>query len=196
VEGDAVVLADEDGRVRRLTRAEIPRPRLVVAGEATLGAPLDAEPASTGGAVVFVTADGKVRTLAARDLGPATTVDLPAPRSFGPIAAGEHAFVATSAGDVITFGADGRKLWQARLRAAADEPPAVRGSSAWFLTRAGSLECRNLADGSASERLALGVLPAGAPHEAGGRIVVPTGLGTLRPVQDDRLGAAGLTPGE
>ncbi len=33
VEGDAVIMADWEGRVRRLTRAENPRPRLVVTGE-------------------------------------------------------------------------------------------------------------------------------------------------------------------
>ncbi len=66
VADDAVVLADREGRVRRLTRSDKPRPRLVVTGESALGQPLDAAPASTGGAVVVATADGKVRALAAQ----------------------------------------------------------------------------------------------------------------------------------
>ena len=196
VEEDAVVLADHGGRIRRLTRADNPRPRLVVSGEASLGQSLVARPASTGRAVLFATSDGKVRALAARDLSPATTVDLPAPRSSGPVAVGDHAFVADAAGDVFAFGPDGQRRWQARLRAAANDPPAVRGGTAWFLTRSGSLESRALTDGATSERLSLGGLPAGAPLVAGGRLVVPTGLGSIRAVADDRLGAPTPPPGD
>ena len=195
VEGDAVVLADQEGRIRRLVKADNPRPRLVVSGEASLGQPLDAKPASTGGAVLLATADGKVRSLAARDLSPATTVDLPSPRSVGPIAVGDHAIGDDSAGDVFAFGPDGQRHWQARLRAATNEPPAVRGGAAWFLTRSGSIESRALADGATSERIDLASLPAGAPLVAGGRLIVPTGLGSLRAVADDRLGASAPPPG-
>ncbi len=188
VAGDALIMADREGRVRRLTRAENPRPRLVVTGETTLGQPLDAEPASTGGAVVVATADGKVRSLAARDLSPIATVDLPAPRSFGPVSVGEHAFVADAAGDVFAFGPDGRKLWQSRLRSAANDAPVVRGGVVLFLTRSGAIESRNLADGATSQRLALDVLPAGAPVISGGRVFVPSGLGSIRAIIEERLG--------
>jgi outer membrane protein assembly factor BamB len=189
VDGDAVIMADREGRVRRLTRAENPRPRLVVTGETTLGQPLDAEPASTGGAVVVATVDGKVRSLAARDLSPIATIDLPAPRSFGPVAVLGHAFVADAAGDVFAFGPDGRKLWQGRLRSAANDAPVARGGSALFLTRSGALESRGLADGATSERLALDVLPAGAPVVSGGRVFVPSGLGSIRAIAEERLAA-------
>ncbi len=195
VDGDALVLADREGRLRRLVKSEKPRPRLVVEGEASLGQPIVGEPASTGGAVLVATADGKVRSLAARDLSPTSTVDLPAPATSGPAAVGDHAFVADAAGDVFAFGPDGKKRWQGRLHAPANAPPAVRGGSAWFLTRTGSLESHSLADGMASERLTLGALPAGAPLLVGGRLVVPTGLGTLRAVADDRLGASAPHPG-
>ena len=70
LEDDAVVLADDSGRVRRLTRPTDPRPRLVVTAEVNLGKGLRAAPAATGGAVVLATDDGQVRALAARDLSP------------------------------------------------------------------------------------------------------------------------------
>ncbi len=189
VEGDAVVLADREGRVRRLVKSDRPRPRLAVTGEASLGQAIVGEPASTGGAVFVATLDGKIRSLAARDLSPSSTVDLSAPRTSGPVAVGDHAFVSDAAGDVFAFGPDGQKRWQARLHAASTVPPAVRGGSAWFATRSGSLEARSMADGSAPERIPLGALPAGPPVMAGARLVVPTGLGSLRAVADEHLGA-------
>ena len=94
-------------RLRRLARAESPRPRLVVTVEMSLGQPINTELASTGRAVLAATADGKVRALAARDLSPAATVDLPSPRTFGPVAVGDHGFVADALGDVFAFGLDG-----------------------------------------------------------------------------------------
>ncbi len=195
VADDAVVLADRDGRVRRLTRSENPRPRLVVTAESPLGQPLDAEPASSGGAVIVATADGKVRALAARDLSPIATVDLPSPRTFGPVAVGDYAFVADAAGNVFAFGGDGRKVWQSRLHSAANDAPVVRGGAARFLTRSGALESRSLADGATSERLALGVLPAGSPVVSGGRVFVPSGLGSIRAIAEERLGGAGASTG-
>jgi outer membrane protein assembly factor BamB len=184
VEENAVALADEEGHVRRIIRAETPRRRLVIAGETSLGKSIDVDPASTGASVVVATVDGKVRALAARDLSPINTVDLPAPRSFGPISVGDHGFVADGAGDVFVFGPDGRKAWQTKLSSALNEAPAVRAGAAWFLSRSGALEARSLSDGASSERLTLGVLPAGPPIASGGRIVVPTGLGSFRVIAE------------
>lgn len=187
---DAVVLADREGRIRRLVKSDKPRPRLAVSGEASLGQAIVGDPATTGGSVLVATADGKVRSLSARDLSPASTVDLPAPRASGPDSSGDGAFATDAAGGVFAFGPDGQKRWQARLHSASTVPPAVRGGSAWFLTRSGSLESRSTADGSASGRVKLDILPAGAPAFAGPRLIVPTGLGTIRAVADERLGAA------
>jgi outer membrane protein assembly factor BamB len=195
VEGDAVVLADREGRVRRMVKSDRPRPRLAVTGEASLGQGIVGELASTGGAVFLATADGKIRSIAARDLSPESTVDLPEPRTCGPVAVGDHAFVADASGDVFAFAADGQKRWQARLHSAATDAPAIRNGSAWFATRAGSLEARSMADGSATERVPLGALPAGPPIVTGPRLVVPVGLGTLRAVADDRLGASSASSG-
>ena len=71
---DAVALADESGKVRRLTRketgAEGSGPRLVAADEIGLGAPLAADPAAVGEALLLVTTDKKVHARSARDLSP------------------------------------------------------------------------------------------------------------------------------
>ncbi len=191
LDGDAVALAEQDGLIRRLVRATTPRPRLVVTAEASIGAPLAAGPATTGGAVLVATADDKIRALAARDLSPVTTVDLPSPRTLGPVAEGGHGFAADASGDVFAFSADGRKLWQTKLRSAPDDAPGVRGGVAWFVTRSGTAESRGLSDGSTAERLTLGILPAGPPLVSGGRLVVPTGLGSLRPVSLDQTPVRG-----
>ena len=52
-----------------------------------------------------------------------------------------------------------------------------------------------MADGSATERLPLSALPAGSPIVVGSGLVVPTGLGSLRAVADERLGASAPHPG-
>ncbi len=164
VDGDAVALADESGRVRLLSRGEGPRPRLVVAAEVALDQPIVADPVSTGGAVVVATADGRARSLSARDLGPTGAWPIEAPLAWPPAAVAGRAFLADSAGGVLAIGPDGQRLWTvAPGDAPASGPPAVSGEVAWFLDRDGTLRGRSLADGSPLDRIALGILPAARP---------------------------------
>ncbi len=195
LDGDAVALADGEGHIRRLTKVKNPRPRLVVTAEASLGKPIVSELASTGGAVQVATSDGKIRSLSARDLSAASMVDLTSPRTRGPVAAGGHAFVSDAAGDVIVFAADGRRLWSTKLQSPMSDAPAVFKGAAWFLTRSGSIESRNLADGSWVEQLRLGFLPAGPPLACGTTLVVPSGLGSFRAIIT-RQGPQAAAPGE
>ncbi len=66
---EAVVLANQAGQVRRLARVTEPRLRLDVVGEVVdLKSTLESDPASTTDAVIVVTEDGRVRSLAGRDL--------------------------------------------------------------------------------------------------------------------------------
>ena len=67
----SVVLADDTGRVRRLSLKPGPAPRLVVEAERPLDKGIVADPASTGGAVIAATADQQVRVFsAATSFGP------------------------------------------------------------------------------------------------------------------------------
>jgi outer membrane protein assembly factor BamB len=186
VDGDAVILSDEEGHLRRLSKALQPRPHLVVSAETSLGKPVVAGPASTGAAVLLATADGKVRALAARDLSPTSSIDLASPRSFGPVAVGGLGFVSDATGNVFAFSADGRKLWNTKLRAPMANTPALLDGVGWFPTRTRAIEARNLADGAWIERLTIGFPPAGPPIAAGNSLLVPSGLGSLRPIASGR----------
>lgn len=180
IDGDAVVLAEGSGRVRRLSRSSTPAPRLVASAEASLGQDLVANPLSTGGAVILITTDNRIRALAARDLSPVGAWPLEAPLSLSATVAG-LGFLADTSGNIHAFGNDGRRLWSGKLR---DGPPAgapvVAGDSVWFLGRDGSLHRHALADGAPLGRQRLDILPAGDLHALGSQIVVPVGLGTLR----------------
>jgi len=136
--------------------------------------------------VLVATSDGKVRALVARDLSPASTIDLPAPLALGPVAVENHGFVSDVDGNVVTFAADGRKLWQTKLGSSMSEPPALLDGAAWFFTRSGRVESRNLTSGVPLERLVLGVLPTEAPIVVGPMLIVPSGLGSFRPILNPR----------
>src|SRR5262249_23627887 len=97
----ALVLADESGRVRRLTKMTDPGPRLVAAAEATLGKELVTDPVSTGQAVALATADGRLRVLAARDLSPVGAVPLEFPLAAPPWAAAGRCLLADVEGNVL-----------------------------------------------------------------------------------------------
>jgi outer membrane protein assembly factor BamB len=182
---DAVALADDAGRIRRITRANDPRPRLVVSGETTLGKDLVADPASTGGAFVVATSDGRARALSARDLSPAGAWPLDAPLALPPATVSGRVYLADTAGGVLALGADGERLWSATLGEKSGPvevvgPPAVRGQAVWFLARDGTLHARSLADGSSVATIPLNILPAGGPVAVGNDLAIPVGLGAVR----------------
>jgi len=186
LDGDAVALADRSGRVRRLTRSAGPRPRLQVSVETSLGSELMSDPLGLASAVILVTAEGRVRALAARDLSPIGAWDLEAPLGAPPANIAGRGFLADVAGNVLALGPDGQRLWSINLRAgAAAGPPAVAGDSAWFLTRTGALERHALADGALLDHLELDLLPVGDLQSIDSRLVVPVGFGTLRTLKSD-----------
>jgi hypothetical protein len=187
IEGDAVVAADESGRVRRLVRVNDPRPRLQVSAEVTLGSEVVADPVTTAHAVVLVTADGRARALAARDLSPSGAWPLDAPLALPPQAVAGRAFLADEGGTVLAIGPEGQRLWSITLPAGAPSgAPVVVDDSVWFLARDGSLLRQAVADGKPLDRLELGFLPAGGLHAVGSDLVVPVGLGTVRTINPGR----------
>ncbi len=179
---DAVVLADRSGVVRRLQRLTEPRLHLDVVGEPEdLRSPIEADPAATTNAVIVVTEDGRVRSLAGRDLSPLGAWTLEVPRAFGPLAIGDNVYLIDKAGGVLAFAPDGSRLWAADLRDAPPiGPPVVVGDAVWFLSRDGVLQKRSLADGSPLDRLDLGILPGGGLTALGPDVVVSAAPGTIR----------------
>ena len=195
VDGEAVALADSEATLRRIAVDRAGRPRLASTIERKLDRPLAADPASTGASVLVATTDGKVYSLASRDLGPQGSWMLEAPRLLGPVVAAEHGFVADSAGNVLAFAPDGRRLWSSKLRdTIAAGPPAILGQSACVLGRDGSLQKFAMLDGSPQARTILEVLPAGGPLATGPELVVPSGPGTLRLVDPKGVQAPGGKP--
>ncbi len=181
VEGGAFVLADSEATLRRLAVDRTGRPRLVMTTQLKLDKPLAADPASTGASILAVTIDGKVRSLASRDIGPQGSWALDAPRLLGPVVVAEQAFVADSAGNVVAFAPDGRRIWSARMRdTIAAGPPAVLDQSAWFLGRDGSIQRFSMVDGSPQSCALLDILPAGGPLAVGPELALPTGRGSVR----------------
>jgi hypothetical protein len=180
LDATAVALADQAGRIRRLVLHKDPRPRLVVEAERVLDQPLLADPISTGTAVVVVTADERVRSLAARDLSPVGAWPLEGALAQPPVAVNGRGFVAARSGKILAIGPDGQRLWSTPLRNGPTVgPPAVSDQAIWFLTQDGTLESRAPGDGAALERHALEILPAGGPRTWGSDLVIPVARGTL-----------------
>ncbi|HEU5115133.1 MAG TPA: PQQ-binding-like beta-propeller repeat protein, partial [Isosphaeraceae bacterium] len=192
---DAVLLANQAGQVRRLARVTEPRLRLDVVGEVVdLKSTLESDPATTTDAVIVVTEDGRVRSLAGRDLSSLGAWNLEVPRALGPLALKEHAFLVDKAGGVMAFGADGDRIWATDLR---DEPPVgppvILDGEVWFLSRNGALQKRSLEDGSSLDRYDLGLLPSGGLVIVGSEVVVQAAPGTVRLLKPTD-GSAGGAP--
>lgn len=182
---DAVAMVDDSGKVRRLTRVNDPRPRLVAGAEQSLGKELIAEPASTKSAVILVTSDGRVRALAARDLSPVGAWPLSASLVLPPSSVGGRCYLADASGGVLALGEDGQRLWSASLSSKAGPvevsgSPAVRGPAVWFLGRGGTLHALGLEDGSPLGSFPVDTLPAGGPIAVGSELAIPVGRGALR----------------
>jgi outer membrane protein assembly factor BamB len=190
---DAVVLANQAGQVRRLARVTEPRLRLDVVGEVVdLKSTLESDPATTTDSVIVVTDDGRVRSLAGRDLSSLGAWNLEVPRAFGPLSLGERAFLIDKGGGVMAFGADGDRAWAAGLQ---DEPPVgapvVRDNEVWFLSRNGALQKRSLEDGSPIDRYDLGILPSGGLVSVGPNVIVRAAPGTVRLLKPTDASAGG-----
>jgi outer membrane protein assembly factor BamB len=183
---DSVALADESGRVLRLTRKAGRFPRLVASAEASLGNELTADPLALEGAIILVTGDGRIRALAVRDFSPIGAWPLDAPLATPPALVAGRGFLADGAGNVHAFGPDGQRLWSISLRDGASfGPPVAVGESAWFLARGGALQRHALADGAPLDRLELDILPAGELQALGSQLVVPVGIGTFQTLKGD-----------
>ena len=190
---DALALADTSGKLRRINFVTDPRPRLVVAAETSLGGDPAADPVATKSAVIVVTSDNRVRSLAARDLSATGAWPLAAPLSAPPALAGSRVFIADTSGNVLVLGDDGQRICSSSLIGKGDAvaivgAPVVRGDEVWLLSRDGTLHARSLTDGKPLSVSSLGVLPAGSPLLLGTDLALPTGTGTLRLLTIDSRG--------
>jgi outer membrane protein assembly factor BamB len=181
----SIILADDTGHVSRLGLKSEPVPHLAVEAETLLDKALIADPAATAGAVIVVTAEGRVRALSVRDLSPIGAWPLSAPLVGQPVAVGGRVFVFDGAGGVMTLGREGRRLWSIALEAPAAGSPLIQGDSVWFLDRQGRLYGRALADGAARVRLDLGILPTGGMLVVGPQPFAPVARGALAPISLD-----------
>ncbi len=182
LEGEACVVADGSGTLRRLILETSPRPRLVVSAERKLDSPSIVSPASTGSAILVATADLKVRAFSGRDLSPLGSWPIATPPNLGPTVVAGFGFVGDATGQVLAFSSDGRRLWTSTLREPrVAGPPVIRGDSAWFVTRdQGGVEALNLADGTSLGQTPVVAEPASGPLAADNDLVIPTGLSTLQ----------------
>jgi hypothetical protein len=182
IDNDSVVLADDVGRVLRVALRRTPVARLIGEAQVVLDQRIVSNPASTGNAVIVVTADRRVRALAARDLSPVGSWSLDAPPVGSPVGIGSNCFVMDRGGGVMALGRDGQRLWSIQLGAEVVGDPAVWDQSVAFLTRDGMLHRRDVSSGHERQRIALGTLPSGGLVVASDRMLVPVGHGTIRPV--------------
>ncbi len=176
------ILADDVGRVRRLVMKTTPVPRLTVEAERALDSRIVADPATTGAAVLVATADGRVRSLAARDLSPIGSWPLDASIAGRPVGLGDGGLAMDRAGGVLAFGRDGQKTWSIKLGAEIVGAPEALGRSLAILTSDGVLHLRDRSDGAPVDRRPLGVLPAGGPVAIGDGAMIPVAAGTVRPM--------------
>ncbi len=179
---DAVILADQGGRIRRLSLIKEPRPRLAIVGEVVdLKSAIDADPVATRQAVIVATVDGKIRALNPQTLDPIGAWTLEAPRALGPSAVSGNAVIIDAAGGVLVFGPEGERMWTAELGDPPPlGPPILKDDALWFLSRDGALQRRGLQDGGGVERVDLDILPVAGLNTDGPDLLIPSAPGTYR----------------
>ena len=187
LDSETVILADDVGRVRRIAMKTTPVPRLVSEAERALDSRIVSAPAATGAAVLVPTADGGVRSLAARDLSPIGAWPLEASIAGNPVGLADGGLVMDRGGGVLAFGRDGQKSWSIKLGSEVVGRPCVLGPSLVVLTSDGVLHVVARADGAERDRRPLGVLPAGGPIAAGPDAMIPVAPGTFRPMTLDSV---------
>jgi hypothetical protein len=180
LDSETAIIADDVGRVRRLVLKTTPVPRLTGEADRMLDSRIVSDPATTGAAVLVVTADRQVRSLAARDLSPIGAWPLDGSIAGKPEALDDGGVVMDRAGTVLVFGRDGQKNWSIKLGSEVVGAPRLAGPSLVFLTSDGVLHVRARVDGAERDRRPLGVLPAGGPIAAGHDAVIPVAPGTFR----------------
>jgi len=182
IDRETVAMADDNGRVHRVALKTTPVPRLVGEAQTMLKQRIIANPVSTGGSVIVVTVDGRVRALAARDLSPIGSWELEAPLAGSLIGLGDECFVMDRAGGVMVHGRDGKRTWSINLGSEVVGSPLIQDQTVWLLTRDGILHVRARSDGAERDRKTLGVLPASGLLMAGTHPLVASARGTVRPL--------------
>jgi outer membrane protein assembly factor BamB len=186
-----VVVANDVGRVRRLGLKTGGIPRLAAEAETTLDRRIASDPASTGGAVLVVTDDRRIRSLAVRDLSPVGAWPMDAPLSGRPVGLDDLGLVMDRAGGVTAFGRDGQRAWSIKLGAEVVGIPRVSGRSILFLTSTGVVHVRARNDGAASESKELGILAdSGLLPPLASQIILAITPGTIRTLAMDKTRAA------
>lgn len=188
LDGESVILADDAGRVRRLTVKPAPDRRILVEAEATLDQPILADPACTRAAVVLAMSDGSVRSIAARDLSPVGSWKLDAPLVGAPRAIEGRVAVFDASGGVSLFDPDGRRAWTASLGVPAVGAPLIRKDVLWVLDREGRARGLAVADGRKVASIDLEALPVGGLIAVGSDVLAPTGRGVLQPITLENAG--------
>ena len=153
-----------------------------------LGIDLDTDPVGAGGLVVVVTADRRVRALAARDLSLASSTPLESRPTFPPEVVGGRVYVADQVGNLVAIAPDGQRAWSVRLPGAGDSvvivaPPRLSGETLWCMARDGTLHARTLTDGAEVSTVPLRVFASSGPLSLGNDLVIPDGSGSLRLMQ-------------
>jgi len=182
LDADSVFLVDDAGKARRIGLETSPGRRLIVEAETTLDQHIIADPAAAESALVLATADGRVRSLSARDLAPIGAWDLDAPIVGSPRAVGGRVVVLDASGGMMLLERDGQRAWSAKLDAPAVGDPLIVGETVWILDQNGEARGLSVREGREVASIDLGALPAGGLIAAGADVFAPTGRGAIQPL--------------
>lgn len=184
-------LVDDAGKVRRIGLTEAPARRLTIEAETALDQPIIADPAATESALILTTADGRVRSLSARDLAPIGAWDLDAPIVGSPRAVEGRVVVLDASGGATLLDRDGRRAWTAKLDAKTIGDPLIVGETLWFLDQNGQARGLSVDHGKEIASINLGAFPAGGLIAAGPDIYAPTGRGAVQRLSLDAANQEG-----
>ena len=180
IDADAVFLADDAGKARRIGLKTSSGRRLSIEAETTLDQPIIADPAAAASALILATVDGRVRSLSARDLAPIGAWDLDAPIAGAPRSVGGRVVVLDASGGVLLFERDGHRAWSAKLDAPAVGDPLIVGEVVWLLDQNGKARGLAIHDGKEIASIDLGAFPAGGLMAVGPDLFAPTARGAIQ----------------
>jgi hypothetical protein len=145
----SIIAVDSRGNVYQLELRKESPPNLAARGQTTMAKPIRSRIAAVRNVVCCVDEENRLHTIDAEALTPIADAPLPAPASVGPVAAGNHIFVAAGTAELFCVNAEGQVAWRQPLNGAMlAGTPLVKGDVAYLALRNGVVQALRLVDGS------------------------------------------------
>lgn len=179
-----IIAVDSRGNLYQVDPQKDPIPNLAERSRTKFAKPIRSGIAVTGNIVGCVDEANVLHIWDAEALAPISEIKLSGPASLGPVAAGDHLFVAAGDDELVCVNPQGQEIWRHPLKGEkVVGRPLVKGAAVHIVMSSGLVRALRLTDGGELWTLDTEKPLSGGPIDAGGTLVVIGDDGTLNVVK-------------